>query len=120
MEIPLRRRVMDSKLCYQMCYPEGMNALVSHVQRSKPYSILPHSEFDPGRPNSKSYAVTLHYHCTRKMTGIDLESISYVDMHFMIEKGPREGMSVISHRKAEANNKYMNPYGPENPSKYIT
>ena len=29
-------------------------------------------------------------------------------------------MSVISHRKAEANNKYMSSYNPEKPSKFIT
>ena len=29
-------------------------------------------------------------------------------------------MSVISHRKAEANNKYMSSYDPEMPSKFIT
>ena len=54
------------------------------------------------------------------MTGIKLELISDVDMHLMIEKGLRGGMSVISHRKAEANNKYMTSYDPEKPSKYIT
>ena len=30
------------------------------------------------------------------------------------------GMSVISHRKAEANNKYMSSYNPEKPLKFIT
>ena len=55
-----------------------------------------------------------------KMTGIELELISDVDMYLMIEKGLRGGMSVISHRKAEANNKYMHAYDPEKPSKYIT
>ena len=55
-----------------------------------------------------------------KMTGIELELISDVDMYLMIEKGLRGGMSVISHRKAEANNKYVHSYDPEKPSKYIT
>ena len=54
------------------------------------------------------------------MTGIELELISDVDMYLMIEKGLRGGMSVISHRKAEANNKYMSSYDPEKPSRYIT
>ena len=54
------------------------------------------------------------------MTGIELELIFDVDMYLMIEKGLRGGMSVISHRKAEANNKYMTSYDPEKPSKYIT
>ena len=55
-----------------------------------------------------------------KMTGIEFELISDVDMYLMIEKGLRGGMSVISHRKANANNKYMHSYDPEKPSKYIT
>ena len=54
------------------------------------------------------------------MTGIELELISDVDMYLMIEKGLRGGMSVISHRKAEANNKYMSSYDPEKPTNYIT
>ena len=41
-------------------------------------------------------------------------------MYLLIEKGLRGGMSVISHRKAEANNKYMSSYDPEKPSNYIT
>ena len=55
-----------------------------------------------------------------KMTGIDLELISDVDMYHMIEKGLRGGMSVITHRKAVSNNKYMSSYDPNEPSKYIT
>ena len=54
------------------------------------------------------------------MTGIELELISDDDMYLMIEKGLRGGMSVITHRKAEANNKYMSAYDPDKPSKYIT
>ena len=38
----------------------------------------------------------------------------------LIEKGLRGGMSVITHRKAVANNKYMSSYDPDMPSKYIT
>ena len=38
----------------------------------------------------------------------------------MIEKGLRGGMSVITHRKAVANNRYMRSYDPDKPSKYIT
>ena len=58
--------------------------------------------------------------CLLKMTGIELELISDVDMYLMIVKGLRGGMSVISHRKAEANNKYMKSNDPEKPSKFIT
>ena len=49
-----------------------------------------------------------------------LELISDVDMYLMIEEGLRGGMSAISHRKAEANNKFMHSYNPGKTSKYIT
>ena len=62
----------------------------------------------------------LSWNACLKMTGIELELISDVDMYLMIEKGLRGGMSVISHRKSEANNKYMSAYDPDKPSKYIT
>ena len=62
----------------------------------------------------------LSWNACLKMTGIELELISDVDMYLMIEKELRGGMSVICHRKAEANNKYMSSYHPEKPSKYIT
>ena len=62
----------------------------------------------------------LAWNACLKMTGIELELISDVDMYLMIEKGLRGGMSVITHRKAEANNKYMKSYDPQKPSKYIT
>ena len=35
-------------------------------------------------------------------------------------KGLRGGMSVVPHRQAEANHKYMSSYDPEKPSRYIT
>ena len=62
----------------------------------------------------------LSWNACLKMTGIELELISDVDMYLMIEKGLRGGMSVITHRKAVANNKYMSSYDPDKPSKYIT
>ena len=61
----------------------------------------------------------LSWNACLKMTGIELELISDVDMYLMIEKGLRGGMSVITHRKAVASNKYMSSYDPDKPSKYI-
>ena len=54
-----------------------------------------------------------------KMTGVKLEKISDIDNYLFIEKGLRGGISYISKRYAKANNKYMNGYDSEKPSKFI-
>ena len=54
-----------------------------------------------------------------KMTGINLELITDIDMQLFIEKGLRGGISYIAHRHAEANNKYTCNYDPDKPSSYI-
>ena len=54
-----------------------------------------------------------------KMTGVKLELLSDSDMLLMIEKGIRGGISIISNRYGEANNKYMKDYDKTKPSKYL-
>ena len=54
-----------------------------------------------------------------KMTGINLELITDIDMQLFIEKGLRGGISTISHRHAEANNKYIKNYDPNKQFSYI-
>ena len=55
-----------------------------------------------------------------KITGIDLELLSDVNMLLMFEKGIRGGISIISNRYGKANNKYMRKgYNKSIPSKYL-
>ena len=54
-----------------------------------------------------------------KMTGINLELITDIDMQLFIEKGLRGGISYIAHRHAEANNKYMKNFDPDKLISYI-
>src|SRR5277367_5010915 len=54
-----------------------------------------------------------------KMSGINLELISDVDMSNFIEKGLRGCVSVITHTRAIANNRYMKQYDESKPSIYI-
>ena len=54
-----------------------------------------------------------------KMTGINLELLSNQDMLLMVEKGIRGGISIISNRYGEANNKYMKGFNKNKLSKYL-
>ena len=54
-----------------------------------------------------------------KMTRINLDLISDIDMQLFIEKGMRGGISYIAHRYAKGNNKYMNDYRESEESSYI-
>ena len=54
-----------------------------------------------------------------KMTGVELELITDPTMYCFLERGVRGGVSVISHRYARANNKYVQDFNPEEPSSFI-
>ena len=54
-----------------------------------------------------------------KVTGINLELLNDPDMLLMFEKGIRGGISIISNRYGEANNKYMKDFNKNKPSKYL-
>ena len=55
-----------------------------------------------------------------KVTEVNLELLSDVNMLLMVEKGIRGGISIISNRYGKANNKYMgDKFNFNEPSKYI-
>ena len=54
-----------------------------------------------------------------KKSGVKLELLTDMNMHLMIEKGIRGGISTITHRHGVANNKYMKEYDSSKESSYI-
>ena len=56
--------------------------------------------------------------CLRQ-SNVTLELLTDPDMHLMIEKGLRGGISTITHRHAKANNKYLSSYDPAKEGSYI-
>ena len=61
----------------------------------------------------------LSFDAMLKMTNIQLELMTDIDMFQFIEKGMRGGISYIANRYGKANNKYMKEYDEKAPSKYI-
>ena len=63
----------------------------------------------------------LAWNAALKITKVELELSSDIDMLLMVEKGIRGGVSMISNRYGKANNKYMGDrFVASEPSKYIT
>ena len=54
-----------------------------------------------------------------KITEVELELISDIDMPLFTGKGMREGISYISKRHSKANNKYMKCYDSGKESKSL-
>ena len=78
---------------------------------------LENYELDPAHYYT---APGLAWDAALKVTGVNLELLSDIDMLLMVEKGIRGGVSMISNRYGKANNKYMgNKFNSNEPSKYI-
>jgi len=54
-----------------------------------------------------------------KMTEVEIESITDIDMYTFIEKNLRGGVSTINHRHFKANNKYLKDFDESKPSSFI-
>ena len=75
-----------------------------------------------------NYKLDASYHYTSpglswnsmlKVTNIELELINDKEIYNFVESGIRGGISQISHRYAEANNKYLDSYDTSIPESYI-
>ena len=54
-----------------------------------------------------------------KMTDINLELITDIDMYKMVETGLRGGVSYIANRYSKLNNKYLSDYDKNKDSLYL-
>ena len=102
---------------YHEFYNETDVLLLADVFENFRNNSLKHYELDPAHYFT---APGLAWDACLKTTGVNLELLSNVDMLLMVEKGIRGGVSMISNRYGEANNKYMGEsFNESKPSKYI-
>ena len=61
----------------------------------------------------------LAWDASTKFTTVKLKTLHDIEMHQFLECGMRGGISMITHRYAEANNSYLQNHDSEKPSVYI-
>jgi len=61
----------------------------------------------------------LSWDAALKITKAELPTLKDRDMHDMIARGVRGGVSMITHRYAKANNQHLPDYDPTKPSEYL-
>lgn len=91
--------------------------LLSDVFENFRNVAMTHYEIDPA--NGYFTLPNFAWDAMLKMTKIELEQLTDVDKYIFCEKGLRGGTSMISHRYAKANNKYMAEHNPDEISSYI-
>ena len=102
---------------YHNLYNETDVLLLADVFESFRNICMENYKLDPAHYFT---APGLFWDACLKMTGVQLELLTDVDMLLMMEKGIRGGVSMISNRYGKANNKYMgDKFNPSEPSKYI-
>ena len=101
---------------YHDLYLKSDVLLLSDVFENFRKTCLKHYKLDPAHYYTSP---GLAWDACLKETGQELQLLHDYDMLMMIEKGIRGGITHISKRYAEANNKYMKNYDPQKPSTFI-
>ena len=101
---------------YHDLYLKSHVLLLSDVFENFRKTCLKHYNLDPAHYYTSP---GLAWDACLKETGQHLELLHDYDKLMMFERGIRGGISHISKRYGEANNKYMKDYDPDKPSTYI-
>ena len=101
---------------YHNLYLKSDVMLLADVFENFRKTCLHHYKLDPAHYYTSP---GLSWDACLKTTGQHLELLSDYDMLMMFERGIRGGITHISKRYAEANNKYMKNYDPEKKSTFI-
>ena len=101
---------------YHDLYLKSDVLLLADVFENFRKTCLKHYNLDPAHYYTSP---GLAWDACLKETGQELELLHDYDMLMMFEKGIRGGMTHISKRYAEANNKYMKDFNPNKPSSFI-
>ena len=101
---------------YHDLYLKSDVLLLSDVFENFRKTCLKHYKLDPAHYYTSP---GLAWDACLKETQQELQLLTDYDMLMMVEKGIRGGISHISKRYAEANNKYMKDYHPDKESVYI-
>ena len=101
---------------YHDLYLKSDVLLLADVFEKFRSTCLKHYNLDPAHYYTSP---GLAWDACLKITGQHLELLSDYDMLMMFERGIRGGITHISKRYAEANNKYMKNYDPEKKSTFI-
>ena len=101
---------------YHDLYLKSDVLLLSDVFENFRKTCLKHYKLDPAHYYTSP---GLAWDACLKETKQELQLLTDYDMLMMVERGIRGGISHISKRYAEANNKYMKDYNPDKASVYI-
>ena len=103
---------------YHDLYNETDVLLLADVFESFRNICIKNYKLDPAHYYT---APGLAWDAALKITGVELELLSDIDMLLIVENGIRGGVFMISNRYGKANNKYMgDSFDAKEPSKYIT